>query len=142
MLTTVAPATQAMNYCGNSAFDITQPPTAPQVSNDLNCPPGHHLSGQPQDAAGASGDSPSFIMPATCGTQTLFLMRSNPDGWTDASTSRLCAGAYTPPPEVELWIAAALAGAFSAFWVNRFVLEGTPEQPSPNLQPVPVVAAQ
>jgi len=69
--------------------------------------------------------------------------RANPSrGWrlfpTDASPlfetttqPRDMQSASTNAVEVESWIAAALAGAFGAFWVNRQVMEGVPQKPSP-----------
>ena len=70
----------------------------------------------------ASGSLSSFMNPN--GTWSLFIADLNAGGVTTVQSWGLQMD-IVAVPEVETWIAAALAGAFGAFWVNRQIWVGT-----------------
>jgi len=66
----------------------------------------------------ASGSLASFMGTSPNGTWQLFVADVNGGGLTTVQSWGLQMD-IVAVPEVETWIAAALAGAFGAFWVNR-----------------------
>ena len=65
-----------------------------------------------------SGDLGSFLATSPNGTWNLFIADLSGGGVTTVQSWGLQMD-IVAVPEVEAWIAAALAGAFGAFWVNR-----------------------
>jgi subtilisin-like proprotein convertase family protein len=72
---------------------------------------------------GASGTLGSFVGTSQNGTWTLFVADLSGGGVTTVTSWGLQMD-IVAVPEVEAWIAAALAGAFGAFWVNRQIWSG------------------
>jgi len=77
----------------------------------------------PDDSATttASGSLSSFVNPN--GTWTLFVADLSGGGVSTVQSWGLQMD-IVAVPEIESWIAAALAGAFGAFWVNRQIWRG------------------
>ena len=65
-----------------------------------------------------SGSLASFLGTSPNGTWSLFLADSSGGGVTTVQSWGLQMN-IVAVPEVETWVAAALAGAFGAFWLNR-----------------------
>jgi len=72
---------------------------------------------------GASGTLGSFVGTSQNGTWTLFVADLSGGGVTTVQSWGLQMD-IVAVPELESWIAAALAGAFGAFWVNRQMWRG------------------
>ena len=72
---------------------------------------------------GNSGTLASFVGANPNSTWTLFVADLNGGGVTTVSSWGLQMD-IVAVPEVETWIAAALAGAFGAFWLNRQIMLG------------------
>jgi len=68
-----------------------------------------------------SGSLASFLSTSPNGTWSLFLADTSSGGVTTVQNWGLQMD-IVAVPEVETWIAAALAGAFGAFWLNRQLL--------------------
>jgi hypothetical protein len=75
-------------------------------------------SGETYLRAGYAGSLASFNGLAADGTWTLFIADLSGGGVTTVSDWGLQMD-IVAVPEVEVWVAAALAGAFGAFWLNR-----------------------
>jgi hypothetical protein len=78
-------------------------------------------SGGTYSRNGYAGSLGSFVNPN--GTWSLFMADLNGGGVTTVQSWGLQMDIVVVP-EVETWIAAALAGAFGAFWVNRQIWKG------------------
>jgi subtilisin-like proprotein convertase family protein len=72
--------------------------------------------------SGASGSLGSFTGGAANSTWSLYVADLSSGGVTTVQSWGLQMD-IVAVPEVEAWIAAALAGAFGAFWVNRQMLQ-------------------
>jgi subtilisin-like proprotein convertase family protein len=66
----------------------------------------------------SSGSLGSFLTTSPNGTWTFFLADLSGGGITTVQNWGLQMD-IVAVPEVDTWIAAALAGAFGAFWLNR-----------------------
>ena len=84
--------------------------------SDIQTYGGGNLSGSTWNPA--SADLSSFLSGSRNGTWSLFVADLSGGGVTTVQTWGLQMD-IVAVPEVETWIAAALAGAFGAFWVNR-----------------------
>ena len=89
-----------------------------------------HLAGasatgtfNPDNSAITSGSGSLGSFTATSGTWTLFIADLSGGGVTTVQDWGLQMD-IVAVPEVETWIAAALAGAFGAFWLNRQIWGG------------------
>jgi hypothetical protein len=71
-----------------------------------------------QTSTAGSGSLGSFLSTTPNGTWQLFVADLSGGGLTTVQSWGLQMD-IVAVPEVEAWIAAALAGAFGAFWVNR-----------------------
>lgn len=76
---------------------------------------GGNLSGSTWNGAGSLG---SFLSTSPNGTWSLFVADLSGGSVTTVQGWGLQMD-IVPVPEVETWVAAALAGAFGAFWLNR-----------------------
>jgi len=72
---------------------------------------------------GASGSLGSFLGTSQNGTWSLFVADLSGGGVTTIQSWGLQMD-IVAVPEVETWVAAALAGAFGAFWINRQIWKG------------------
>jgi len=72
---------------------------------------------------GASGSLGSFLSTSPNGTWSLFVADLSGGGVTTVTSWGLQMD-IVAVPEVETWVAAALAGAFGAFWLNRQIWKG------------------
>jgi len=70
-----------------------------------------------------SGDLASFLSTDPHGTWSLFVADLSGGGVTTVQSWGLQMN-IVAVPEVETWVAAALAGAFGAFWLNRQLWRG------------------
>jgi len=90
--------------------------------NNIHTYGGGNVSGtwNPDDSATttAFGSLASFLATSPNGTWSLFIADLSGGGVTTVQDWGLQMD-IVAVPEVETWIAAALAGAFGAFWVNR-----------------------
>ena len=73
--------------------------------------------------AGYAGSLNSFLSTSPNGTWSLFIADLSVGGVTTVQSWGLQMD-IVAVPEVETWVAAALAGAFGAFWLNRQVWNG------------------
>jgi subtilisin-like proprotein convertase family protein len=87
--------------------------------NNLHTYGGGNLSGSTWNAAN-SLDS-AFLSTAANGTWSLFVADLSGGGLTTVQSWGLQMD-IVAVPEVETWVAAALAGLFGAYWVNRQML--------------------
>jgi subtilisin-like proprotein convertase family protein len=71
-----------------------------------------------------SGSLASFLTTNPNGTWSLFIADLSVGGVTTVQSWGLQMD-IVAVPEVETWVAAALAGAFGAFWLNRQIWKGT-----------------
>jgi subtilisin-like proprotein convertase family protein len=88
---------------------------------DIQTYGGGNLSGSTWNPA--STDLTSFLSGSPNGTWSLFVADQSGGGLTTVQSWGLQMD-IVAVPEVETWIAAALAGAFGAFWVNRQIWVG------------------
>ena len=93
-----ATGTSIHQYGGNSTFSST--PTGSWLTDNT------------------SGSLASFLSTSPNGTWSLFIADLSGGGVTTVQSWGLQMD-IVAVPEVETWIAAALAGAFGAFWLNR-----------------------
>ena len=70
-----------------------------------------------------SGSLASFLSTSPNGTWSLFIADLSGGGVTTVSNWGLQMD-IVAVPEIETWVAAALAGAFGAFWLNRQIFGG------------------
>jgi hypothetical protein len=80
-------------------------------------------SSSPYSRLGYAGSSASFNGLDPNGTWTLFIADLSGGGVTTVQSWGLQMD-IVAVPEVETWVAAALAGAFGAFWLNRQIWKG------------------
>jgi hypothetical protein len=97
-VTLAASGTSIHQYGGNSPFSAT--PTGTWMTDNT------------------SGSLGSFLSTSPNGTWSLFIADLN-GGSVSTVQSWGMQMDIVPVPEVETWVAAALAGAFGAFWLNR-----------------------
>ena len=76
-----------------------------------------------------SGSLASFLSTSPNGTWSLFIADLSAGGVTTVQNWGLQMD-IVAVPEVETWVAAALAGAFGAFWLNRQIWAGTTKNKS------------
>ena len=93
-----ASGTSIHQYGGNSTFSAT--PTGSWLTDNT------------------SGSLASFLSTSPNGTWSLFIADLSGGGVTTVQSWGLQMD-IVAVPEVETWVAAALAGAFGAFWLNR-----------------------
>ena len=97
-----ATGTSIHQYGGNSTFSST--PTGSWMTDNT------------------SGSLASFLSTSPNGTWSLFIADLSGGGVTTVQSWGLQMD-IVAVPEVETWVAAALAGAFGAFWLNRQVFK-------------------
>jgi hypothetical protein len=102
-VTLAASGTSIHQYGGNSTFSST--PTGTWQTDNT------------------SGSLSSFLSTNPNGTWSLFLADLSVGGVTTVQSWGLQMD-IVAVPEVETWVAAALAGAFGAFWLNRQIWKG------------------
>ena len=95
--------TSIHQYGGNSTF--TAAPTGTWMTDNT------------------SGSLASFLSTSPNGTWSLFIADLSAGGVTSVQNWGLQMD-IVAVPEVETWVAAALAGAFGAFWLNRTIWRG------------------
>jgi hypothetical protein len=98
-----ASGTSIHQYGGNSTF--TGAPTGTWMTDNT------------------SGSLASFLSTSPNGTWSLFIADLSVDGVTSIQNWGLQMD-IVAVPELETWVAAALAGAFGAFWLNRQIWKG------------------
>ena len=101
---------------GNSGFDIALTTSGNPIESYQNFSPTYNLSGQLQGTWQWQSNPVAFLNPN--GTWSLFIADLNGGDVTTVQSWGLQMD-IVAVPEVESWIAAALAGAFGAFWLNR-----------------------
>jgi len=99
-----------------TAFGTTQ--------GDINLYAGVPNPGGLWNPDNTSGSLTSFLSTSPNGTWSLFIADLSGGGVTTVSSWGLQMD-IVAVPEAETWIAAALAGAFGAFWLNRQICYGT-----------------
>ena len=77
-----------------------------------------------------SGSLGSFLSTSPNGTWSLFIADLSGGGVTTVSSWGLQMD-IVAVPEVESWVAAALAGLFGAFWLNRQIMSGVKRNDRP-----------
>ena len=97
-----ATGTSLHQYGGNSTFSST--PTGSWMTDNT------------------SGSLASFLSTSPNGTWSLFIADLSGGGVTTVQSWGLQMD-IVAVPEVETWVAAALAGAFGAFWLNRQIFD-------------------
>lgn len=108
-VTLVASGTSIHQYGGSSTFSA--PPTSTWMTDNT------------------SGNLGSFLSTDPNGTWSLFIADMSPGGVSTVQSWGLQME-IVPVPEVETWVAAAVAGAFGAFWLNRQIWSGVKKSES------------
>ena len=90
--------------------------TGPSIETTLS--PNSVNSGSPYSRSGYAGSLASFDNLNANGTWTLFIADLSGGGVTTVANWGLQMD-IVAVPEVETWVAAALAGMFGAIWLNR-----------------------
>jgi len=108
---------------GDSGFDVTLSATGNPIESYQSHSPTFNEAGQLQGTWQAHSGLGSFIGLDPSGTWTLFVADLSGGGVTTVQSWGLQMD-IVAVPEVEAWIAAALAGAFGAFWLNRQIWKG------------------
>jgi subtilisin-like proprotein convertase family protein len=102
----------------DSGFAVTLTTSGNPVESYQNYAPTFNLAGQLTGIWQAHGGLSSLVGLDANGTWSLFLADMSAGGATTCQGWGLQMD-IVAVPEVEPWVAAALAGAFGAFWVNR-----------------------
>jgi hypothetical protein len=118
---------------GNPGVDITLTSAGNPIENYQGFSPVYNLAGQLTGAWQAHSGLENFIGLTAGGTWSLFLADLGPGDVSQVQSWGVQMD-IVAVPEVETWIAAALAGAFGAFWLNRAIWKGV-VPPSNNRPP-------
>ena len=103
---------------GDPGFDVTLTTTGNPIENYQSFSPTYNLSGQLTGTWQAHNGLGSFVGLNSGGTWSLFIADLSGGDVTTVQSWGLQMD-IVAVPEMETWIAAALAGAFGAFWLNR-----------------------
>ena len=103
---------------GDSGFNITLSTSGSPIESYQSYPTSFNGSGQLLGEWAAHSGLGSFTGLDPNGTWSLFVADTSGGGVTTVQNWGLSMD-IVAVPEVETWIAAALAGAFGAFWLNR-----------------------
>jgi subtilisin-like proprotein convertase family protein len=108
---------------GDTGFNVTLGLTGNPIESYQSYPPTFNGSGQLLGEWAAQSGLDSFLGLDPNGTWSLFLADYSGGGVTTVTSWGLELN-IVAVPEVETWVAAALAGMFGAFWLNRQIWKG------------------
>jgi subtilisin-like proprotein convertase family protein len=103
---------------GNTGFDVTLGLSGNPIESYQSFSPSFNGSGQLEGTWAAHSGLSTFVGLAPNGSWSLFIADLSGGGVTTVQSWGLQMD-IVAVPEVETWVAAALAGLFGAFWLNR-----------------------
>jgi len=117
------------NGYGDTGFNITLASSGNPIESYQDFSPSYNGFGQLLGTWQAEGALGNFNGLDPNGTWTLFIADLSAGGVTTVQSWGLQME-IVAVPEVETWVAAALAGAFGAFWLNRQIWSGVKKRSS------------